>query len=73
MGRFIHFLKLFERGMRIYFRRGEPAVAQKFLHALYARPVVQHGRGKSVPQHMRAAFFKVHTDERRLIISRRTL
>ena len=57
MGILIHFFQLFERRMRIDFRRRHTFVAQQFLHAFQTGTIVQHGGGKRMAQHVRRPFF----------------
>lgn len=51
---FIGFLQAFGRQVSVYLRGAEALVAQQFLHGPQVRTMVEHVRGETVPQSMRA-------------------
>ena len=69
MGMFIFFFQLRECGVGVYLGGREALVSQQLLYGFDFRSVVEHHRGKGMPQHMRAFLF-LHCHHRQVFPDR---
>lgn len=70
MGVLVYSAELLEGGMRVHLRRRRAGVTQQSPDTFDTCAIVEHRRGKGMPQHVRRELL-LRTDERKLILHQR--